>query len=143
MATVGSVSTANLGVQSCFNMGLSSKAVCMIQQCLSIHWTVCHSNQCRYACRHAVLADLRCNLLCTVSVRTCVLICCTIHLSMPKQTGCCLWAGNCNMCGATFVAQAQSLLLGKWHVSPARLCARMVTPWKCHLRQHGETLHDN
>ena len=47
------------------------------------------------------------------------------------------------MCGATFVAQAQRLLLGKWHVSPARLCARMVTSYKCHLRQHDETLHDN
>jgi len=46
------------------------------------------------------------------------------------------------MCIAT-IAQAQSLLLSKWHVSPARLCARLVTPWKCQLRQHGETLHDN
>lgn len=96
---------------------LECRLFCSMQACLPI--CICG--------RLAVQPALQCE--CTI----CVLGCCTMRLSMPKQTGCCLWAGNCNMCVAIFVAHAQCLWLGKWHARPARLCAYMVTSCKCHL----------
>ena len=123
-------------------MRLTAKAVRMIQQWFSMHWNVHHSIQCMSARPFAVLADLQCKLLCTVSVQlVCWAVTPCICQCQSKQAA--VHGQASAICALQLLLHKLKALFWANGMQIQQGCVHAWSQWKCHLRQHGETLHNN